>query len=85
MTGNVLNNADFNSSSYSSKDDYLVILFPVKQELKDFFENINVYVNKSDYSVSKIELIESMGDVTAITFTDKQINVPVDEKVFTVN
>ena len=84
MTGKVLDNDEFKSISFNGRNDYLIEMHPIKKDLKDFFEKINVYIDKADFSVIKIEMLESMGDVTTITFTDKKINIPVDEKEFTI-
>ena len=57
----------------------------IKQYTRLFeFENINLTVDKKNYDVTKIEMLEQSGDNTVITFLHKQTNVNIPDAVFSV-
>lgn len=85
MTGNVFDNKDFSSTVYTNNKFVVIQMVPLKRDLKDFFEKIYVYLDNTTYQVSKIEMIESMGDNTVITFAEKEINVTIDDAEFSIN
>jgi outer membrane lipoprotein-sorting protein len=82
VQGTALDNKDFTPSLYTNEKTELLMLTPVKKELKEYFQNIQVYLDAHDGSVVKIDMLEPSGDNTVITFTDKQINVPVADSEF---
>ncbi len=82
VQGTALDNKDFTPAVYTNDKNELLVLTPAKKELKDFFESIQVYIDIKDGSVIKIDMLEPSGDNTVITFTDKQINVPVADSEF---
>ena len=83
VKGTALNNKDFANKTYTGDKLFLVELTPVKKDLKQFFTTIYVYLDKKDYSVAKIDLIEPSGDNTLIKFINKEINVTISDEVFT--
>ena len=85
VQGTALDNKDFKAAIYANDKNYLLVLSPVKKGLKDFFENISVYLDIKDGSVLKIDLAEPSGDNTVITFTEKEINVPIADAEFNIN
>jgi outer membrane lipoprotein-sorting protein len=60
----------------------LLELSPKLKEFKDYFKKINVYIDKKDYSVNKLDMIDSSGDNTVITFSNKQFNNGVSDANF---
>jgi outer membrane lipoprotein-sorting protein len=74
MQGTTLSNPDFKTRVFESKSAYLVELVPIVKGLKDIFKNINVMVDKKDYSVNTIEMQEVSGDNTIIHFVNKELN-----------
>ncbi len=85
VQGTALDNKDFTPEIYSDNKSYLLVLTPVKKEMQDYFKNISVYLDSNDGSVVKIDLLEPSGDNTVITFTEKEINVPVQDSEFSTN
>lgn len=84
VKGTALENKDFTHNLYTSDKSHLVELSPVKKDLKQFFNAINVYLDKKDYSVTKIDMLEPSGDNTLIKFINKESNVAIPDAVFTV-
>lgn len=84
VRGTALSNGDFQSKVFEGPNVYLLQLIPVTKELKDLFTGINIYLDKKDYSVSKINMLEKGGDNTLISFSQKEMNIPIADAVFAV-
>lgn len=82
MTGSVFNNKDFSVKSYESSSQYLLQLTPVASSMKSLFSRIDIYLEKSDYSVSKLVLNESGGDYTEMSFINRKKNVALNDALF---
>ena len=85
VQGTALDNKDFKAAIFTNDKNNLLVLTPVKKELQDFFKNISVYLDSKDGSVIKIDMAEPSGDNTVISFTEKEINVPIADSEFSVN
>jgi outer membrane lipoprotein-sorting protein len=84
VQGTALDNKDFSVQTLEGKDGYLIYLSPVVKNMKDLFNNINLVVDKKDYSIIRMEMVEAGGDNTIIRFTNKQLNVPVADALFAI-
>ena len=84
MQGTTLNNPDFKTRIFENKGSYLVELVPVVKGLKELFKNINVVVDKKDYSASSIEMQEVGGDNTIIHFANRELNTNISDALFNI-
>ncbi|MHA4843401.1 LolA family protein [Flavitalea antarctica] len=84
VQGTALDNKDFTVKTLEGKDGFLIYLSPVAKAMKDLFTNINVVVDKKDYTILRMEMVEAGGDNTIIRFTNKQINIPVADALFAI-
>ncbi len=84
MQGTALNNPDFKTRVFENKSNSLVELTPVTKGLKELFKSINVIVDKKDFSVASIEMLELSGDNTLIRFTNKELNATIPDALFTI-
>lgn len=84
VQGTILTNKDFTAKIYESQSQFLLKLTPQSKAIKEFFESINITLDKKDYSVDEIELNEQGGDFTVMRFSNKQLNVPINDDVFTL-
>lgn len=84
IQGTVLANPAYQASVFEG-GDYLIALSPTAAGLKEFFSHILVYVSRKDFSVTKIRMDEKSGDNTIITFTNREMNVPVADALFTIH
>lgn len=82
VQGTALENKNFTSVVYENDKQYLLELTPKIKAFKDFFKKINIFIDKKDYSVNKFDMIESSGDNTVITFTNKQFNTNITDANF---
>jgi outer membrane lipoprotein-sorting protein len=85
VQGTILYNKDFSSTITENESLYSIELVPQSKILTDFFQTINVQIEKKDYSVSVIELNEQGGDKTIMRFNNKQFNRAIGDEVFTLH
>jgi outer membrane lipoprotein-sorting protein len=62
-----------------------VLLEPRMSGFKEFIQRIELDINKKDYNVDAVKLVEKNGDYTLINFTNKKFNAPLQEDIFSVN
>jgi outer membrane lipoprotein-sorting protein len=84
VDGNMLNNSDFQSRIFESGGSYLIELKPQAKNLQELYKNINIDIDKKDYSASSIWIYEIYGDQTTIHFQNKSINAPIPDSVFNI-
>jgi outer membrane lipoprotein-sorting protein len=83
VKGSAFSNKDFSVKVFQNNTGYLIEMSPINKTLKDMFKNINVVVDKKQYSVNSIEMLETSGDNTIITFVNKEINTNLPDALFT--
>ena len=84
VSGNMLENPDFQSRIFESPDAFLVELRPLAKNLKEQYKNINIVIDKKDFTAVAIEMYELAGDKTIIRFQNKEINAQVPDSVFNI-
>lgn len=84
VQGTILNNKDFLVKVFQNQTHFQLRLTPQTKAIKDFFQTIAITLDKKDYSVSDLELLEQGGDTTLMRFSNKQLNTLIDDAVFTV-
>jgi outer membrane lipoprotein-sorting protein len=84
VQGNVFNNADFSTKVFENNQFYQLEMTPVSKGIKDYFKKIVLWVDKKDYSVTKLQMQELSGDDTVMSFLNKEVNVNIGDEVFAV-
>lgn len=84
VQGTMLDNKDFTVHIFQNDKTWLLEMIPAGKALKEFFKVILVYADKKDYSVISIDMREPSGDNTNIRFTQKELNVTVQDAAFTI-
>jgi outer membrane lipoprotein-sorting protein len=84
MQGTMLDNTDFKTRVFENKNSALVELTPVSKGLKEMFKSINVTVDKKDFSVTGIQMLELSGDNTIMRFTNKELNASIPDTLFDI-
>jgi outer membrane lipoprotein-sorting protein len=82
MQGTILDSKDFTTRVFESDSGYLLEMTPVAKAMKQFFSTIVIIIDKKSSSPDSIELREPGGDTTLITFTNKILNAPLPDEVF---
>ena len=84
MQGTMLDNTDFKTRVFESKTNALIELTPVSKGMKEMFKSINVVVDKKDFSVTSIQMLELSGDNTIMRFTNKELNASIPDNLFDI-
>ena len=82
--GSALTNPNFQVKIYENTKQLKLDMKPIGKGLKEFFDNIVIFIDKSDYSVIRMQMNELSGDNTIITFTNKEINGKIADDLFSV-
>lgn len=82
VQGNILDEERFEISYLEGKEHYLAKLKPRDAQMKKFLEQIDVYFNRHNFTVSQIRLIEPEDDYTHIAFQDMELNRAIPDAVF---
>ncbi|MBS1623834.1 MAG: outer membrane lipoprotein carrier protein LolA [Bacteroidetes bacterium] len=83
VQGSALSNSNFQVKIYESTTQIRMDMKPLAKGLKEFFSDIIIFIDKTDYSVNKMQMNELSGDNTVITFSNKKINGDIPDAVFT--
>ena len=84
VQGTALSNPDFKTRVFEGKSSYLVEMVPVTKGLKDMFKSITVAVDKKDFSVNTLDMLENSGDNTNIRFINKELNANLADALFDI-
>jgi outer membrane lipoprotein-sorting protein len=84
MQGTMLNNTDFKTMIFENRNSSLVELTPVTKAMKELFKSINVIIDKKDFSVTSIQMLELSGDNTIMRFTNKELNAVLPDTLFDI-
>ena len=57
-------------------------LTPHDENMKEFLYEIRLYINKKDYSVDELLMLESSDDYTHIRFVNKRLNEEIPQHIF---
>lgn len=85
VQGEILSNPNYKTSFFENADTLLVKLFPKQEELGKYIKNIDLYICKNDYTVSKLQITEPSDDYTLIKFINKIINESLPDNSFSDN
>lgn len=85
VQGDVFDTGDFDAAFFESEQLYFVELQPVNSQMKSYLDKIEMYFDKKDMTLSKLKLVELSGDYTYIEYSNKQINIPLDDSLFTIH
>ena len=84
VSGNMLENPDFQSAVFESSGSFLIELTPIAKNLRVLYKIINIAIDRKDFSVATIDMEEVSGDKTIIRFQNKEINAKIPDSVFTI-
>ena len=85
VQGTMLTNPDFSTKVFENNKAFLIEMTPSARGLKEYFKNINVIVDRIEYSVIRIDMQELSGDNTIINFNNKELNVALPDALFAIH
>jgi outer membrane lipoprotein-sorting protein len=83
--GSALSNPNFQVKISESTTQLKLDMKPTAKGMKEFFDNIVIFIDKRDYTVLKMQMNELSGDNTIITFTNKEINGTIADAMFVLS
>jgi outer membrane lipoprotein-sorting protein len=84
VSGNMLNNPDFQARIFENAGSFLIEFQPLAKNLKELYKNINIVIDKKEYTATVVEMNEVSGDKTIIRFQNKVLNAPIPDSVFNI-
>lgn len=84
VSGSMLDNPDFQSRIFENGSSWLIEFKPLARNLKELYKNINIVLDKKDFTASSIGMYDASGDKTIIRFQNKELNVQIPETVFQI-
>ena len=86
IDGTVIQRKDqFNSKFFENDESIRVSLEPLITGMKEFILSFELDMNKEDYTVDAMKIIEKNGDYTLIIFKNKKLNAAIPEDIFSVH
>jgi outer membrane lipoprotein-sorting protein len=82
MSGQLMEQKDFQIRLFESSEQYLLEMVPKRAETKQLFDKIVILLQRRDFMVSRMELREPGGDDTIIQFNNREINVPISDSMY---
>ena len=84
VSGSMLDNPDFKSRIFENPASWLIEFKPLARNLKELYKNINIVLDKKDFTASSIGMYDASGDKTIIRFQNKELNAQIPESVFQI-
>ncbi|MES2132060.1 MAG: outer membrane lipoprotein carrier protein LolA [Bacteroidota bacterium] len=84
VQGTIFKSNKFKTNYFENDKFYKLELIPQVKNMKDSFKKINLYFDKNVTSVAKMEMVEANEDLTLLDFSNKKLNAPVAETIFTI-
>jgi outer membrane lipoprotein-sorting protein len=84
LQGKILSDPNFKTKYYENSTSVLTVLIPQKPDLQEFLKEIHIYFSKTDYSVSKLKMLENSDDYTLINFLNQKKNIEISDSKFSV-
>jgi len=85
IQGDILkNDRDYSAEYFESSGNYLVKLIPREEKMRQMLNEVHIWFDKNDLTVSGLKMVESGEDYTKITFTNKKLNtdIPIEKFSF---
>lgn len=83
VKGNLFQDSDFTMSYFKSSKYYKVIFIPKDEKIKSYIASFILFFDKQQADVMEVKMVEPTNDYTRIVFSDRLINKPLDNEVFT--
>jgi len=84
IQGSILDSKDFSTRVFENDKTYLLEMTPNSKAFREFFKDIVLVIEKTDFTARSIAMNEPAGDKTVITFTGKKLNQQVADSLFNI-
>jgi len=84
IRGDILkNDKEYKISYYEDERFYFVTLVPVSEKMRQMLNEVQIWFDRSDLTVSRVRMMEQGGDYTRIDFNAKRTNTEIPAERFT--
>jgi len=86
ITGEIFKDkTKFTPAFFETNNEYKVKLNVISGDMKKYLEKIVLYFSKHDYSLTRLQMIESNNDATDIIFLNRILNNEIPDKIFNID
>jgi outer membrane lipoprotein-sorting protein len=86
IQGDILkNDKDYTIAYFENSDQYYVRLVPRAEKMRQMLNELQIWFDKGDLTISGLKLIESGEDYTMINFINKKLNLDIPLEKFSFN
>lgn len=82
--GTLFSDPDYTTQFKENSNYYEIHLVPKNNKLRDYVNEIYLYLDKNDLTVYKLKMVEKNGDFTLVEFFNKKVNQAVQESEFRI-
>lgn len=82
VNGTILESNDFTFEYFENSSGFKLELTPHDENMKEFLSKIRLFINKEDYSVDELFMVERSDDYTHIRFINKRLNEDIPIHIF---
>jgi outer membrane lipoprotein-sorting protein len=83
IQGDILrNDRDYATEYFENSSQYFVRLFPRDEKMKQMLNEVQIWFDKKDLTVSGLKMVESGQDYTKIDFINKKLNTDIPLEKF---
>ncbi|MBN1416844.1 MAG: outer membrane lipoprotein carrier protein LolA [Bacteroidales bacterium] len=83
IQGDILkNDKDYAVEYYENNTRYYVKLIPRAEKMRQMLNEVQIWFDKNDLTVSSLKMVESGEDYTRIDFRNKKLNTPIPLEKF---
>ena len=85
IQGDILkNDKEYNVAYFEDEKSFFVKLIPNAEKMRQMLNEVHIWFDRNDCTVSRIMMLESGGDYTKIDFTNKKLNtdLPIEKFSF---
>lgn len=82
--GTLFSDPDYQSDFSENNGFYMVHMIPKSNRLREYINEIFLYIDKKDLSVSRLKMTEKNGDFTLVDFSAKKINAGIPDSEFQI-
>ncbi|MDR2510880.1 MAG: outer membrane lipoprotein carrier protein LolA [Bacteroidales bacterium] len=80
----IKNSKQFSTEVFETDSQFRVVLSPVQKRLKEFYQSIELKIDKNTFLASEIILNEKSGDKTVIYLNNRKLNEKIDKEKFEI-
>ena len=82
VTGTFSESKAFKLSYFQTNSEYVIFLNPTSKKMKDFYDKIQLNFSKESLHLTALSFYEKGGDKSIMKFFNHQINVKIEDEVF---